>query len=133
VRPAMRRLIFSSFSLASATAGLYRTVQRERIGTIRQNGVEQTSSSVFLEQDVRLTDFLRVTGGLRYDYFDFDVNSTVAANSGKANDGIASPKLPVVVGPFAKTELDGQRHHLFLREPAARRSCARRRPPFPPR
>lgn len=87
------------------TVGLYRTVERERLGTIRQDGVTQTSSSLFVEQDLRVTDFMRVTGGLRYDYFDFGVDSTIAANSGKANDSIASPKLAIVLGPWEKTEL----------------------------
>jgi hypothetical protein len=85
--------------------GLYRTVQRKRIGTIREDGVLQTSSSLFIEQDVRLSDHLRATGGVRYDYFDFDVDSTIAANSGKASDSIASPKLAIVAGPWSKTEL----------------------------
>ncbi|HEV7714917.1 MAG TPA: TonB-dependent receptor [Steroidobacteraceae bacterium] len=86
------------------TVGLYRTDERERLGTIRQDGVEQTSSSFFLEQEVKLTDFLRVTAGARYDYFDFKVDSNLAANSGKARDHITSPKLAIVVGPWAKTE-----------------------------
>ena len=30
---------------------------------------------------------------MRYDHFDFEVDSNVAANSGKASDGIVSPKL----------------------------------------
>ena len=87
------------------TVGLYRTVQRERIGTIREDGVAQTSSSLFVEQDVRVTDWLRTTGGLRYDHFDFDVASNIAANSGRAHDSIASPKLAIVLGPWAQTEL----------------------------
>jgi outer membrane receptor protein involved in Fe transport len=87
------------------TVGLYRTVQRERIGTIREDGVRQTSSSLFVEQDLRVTDWLRTTAGLRYDHFDFDVDSNIAANSGKAQDSIASPKLAIVLGPWAKTEL----------------------------
>ena len=86
------------------TVGLYRTVKRERIGTIREDGVVQTSSSLFVEQDVRFTSWLRATGGLRYDSFDFDVASTIAANSGKAHDSIASPKLAIVLGPWSKTE-----------------------------
>jgi TonB-dependent receptor-like protein len=85
--------------------GLYRTVQRERIGAIREDGVIQTSSSLFIEQDVRLTDDLRATGGLRYDSFDFDVDSTIAANSGRASDSIVSPKLALIAGPWRKTEL----------------------------
>ena len=48
-----------------------------------------------------ITDFMRVTGGLRYDSFIFKVDSTIAANSGKASDRIASPKLAIVLGPWA--------------------------------
>jgi outer membrane receptor protein involved in Fe transport len=87
-----------------ATVGLYRTRDRERLGTIREDGVTQASSSLFVEQDVRLTDWLRATAGLRYDYFDFNVDSNVAANSGKASDSIVSPKLTFVLGPWEKTE-----------------------------
>jgi hypothetical protein len=85
--------------------GLYRTRDRQRLGTIREDGVVQTSTSVFVEQEVHVTDFLKVTGGLRHDYFDFKVDSNLAANSGKASDSITSPKLAVVVGPWNKTEL----------------------------
>jgi hypothetical protein len=87
------------------TVGLYRTHQRERIGTICEDGVVQTSTSVFVEQDVRLTDYLRATAGLRYDYFAFDVASSLVANSGRANDSIASPKLALIAGPWAQTEV----------------------------
>ncbi len=64
----------------------------------------QASSSLFVEQDVRLTPWLRATAGLRYDYFDFDVDSNVDANSGAASDSIVSPKLTFVLGPWEKTE-----------------------------
>jgi outer membrane receptor protein involved in Fe transport len=67
--------------------------------------VKQTSASVFVERDLRVTDWLRTTAGLRYDHFDFDVDSNIALNSGKARDSIASPKLAIVLGPWAKTEL----------------------------
>jgi len=87
------------------TVGLYHTRERERLGTIRQDSVAQTSSSLFVEQEIRATDWLRATGGVRYDYFDFDVDSNIDANSGRASDSIVSPKLAIVMGPWAKTEL----------------------------
>jgi outer membrane receptor protein involved in Fe transport len=87
------------------TVGLYLTRARERIGTTREDDVAQTSSSLFVEQEIRFTPSLRATAGLRYDYFDFDVDSIIAANSGTANDDIVSPKLSIVAGPWARTEL----------------------------
>ena len=47
---------------------------------------------------------MRTEVGLRADQFDFKVNSDLAANSGKANDHIVSPKFTAVFGPWSKTE-----------------------------
>ena len=41
---------------------------------------------------------------MRVDSYRFRVNSDLAANSGKASDSITSPKLSVILGPWAKTE-----------------------------
>jgi outer membrane receptor protein involved in Fe transport len=41
---------------------------------------------------------------VRVDHYRFDVESIVAANSGKADDTIASPKINFVLGPWRKTE-----------------------------
>ena len=43
--------------------------------------------------------------GLRHDRFWFDVQSSIAENSGQRNAGITSPKLGLVFGPWNKTEL----------------------------
>jgi len=42
--------------------------------------------------------------GLRADYFHFDVDSNVSANSGKASASIVSPKVTMIFGPWSKTE-----------------------------
>lgn len=42
---------------------------------------------------------------MRADYFEFDVNSDLAANSGRADDSIVSPKLGITLGPWNETEL----------------------------
>ena len=41
---------------------------------------------------------------MRYDQYYFDVDSSIQVNSGKVHDGIASPKLSFIFGPWAKTE-----------------------------
>jgi TonB dependent receptor/TonB-dependent Receptor Plug Domain len=85
--------------------GLYRTSDRLRIAAIRQDKVKQTSYSAYLSDGIAWTPKFRTTLGLRADYFDFDVNSSLAANSGTASDSIVSPKLTMVFGPWASTEL----------------------------
>jgi outer membrane receptor protein involved in Fe transport len=42
--------------------------------------------------------------GVRADRFDFDVHSSIAANSGKRSASIASPKLSLILGPWTRTE-----------------------------
>jgi len=73
--------------------GLYRTTARQRIGTIREDAVEQTAIGAFVSQEIAWTDRLRTTFGLRADRFDFEVRSDNEANSGRSHDSIASPKF----------------------------------------
>ncbi|HMN47088.1 MAG TPA: TonB-dependent receptor [Povalibacter sp.] len=85
--------------------GLYRTLARERFETIREDAVRQTSYGVYASVGTRWTEWARTTIGLRADRFDFDVDAQLAANSGRDNDSIASPKFSLVLGPWEKTEL----------------------------
>jgi outer membrane receptor for Fe3+-dicitrate len=85
--------------------GLYRTSAGARTGAIRQDKARQTSYSAYLSEGIAWTPKFRATLGLRADYFDFDVASSLAANSGRAGDSIVSPKLTLVFGPWAGTEL----------------------------
>ena len=48
---------------------------------------------------------MRTVLGLREDVFVFDVNSDIAANSGNTTAAIFSPKLNLMFGPWASTEL----------------------------
>lgn len=84
--------------------GLYRTIERERFDTVRQDAVRQTSYGVYTSLDTRWTDRVRTTLGLRADRFEFDVDASLAQNSGTAGDSIASPKFSLVLGPWSKTE-----------------------------
>ncbi len=83
---------------------LYHTQERVRYATVREDQVKQSSYSAYVSQDLHWTDWFRSELGLRADYFRFDVQSNLAANSGKSNDSIVSPKLALVFGPWAKTE-----------------------------
>jgi outer membrane receptor protein involved in Fe transport len=87
------------------TVGLYRTVARERIGTTREDDVVQTSYSAYATVGTQWSEFVRTSVGVRADYFDFDVDSNLAANSGRASDSILSPKFSLILGPWAETEV----------------------------
>ncbi len=84
--------------------GLFNTRSRQRIGTVRDDEVAQTSVGAYLENETRWTDWLRTTLGVRGDAFRFDVASDLDANSGVETAFIASPKLGVALGPWADTE-----------------------------
>jgi outer membrane receptor protein involved in Fe transport len=84
--------------------GLFLTDDRVRLATIRQDAVQRLGLGFYVEQQVQATDWLRVVAGLRHDRASFDVDSDLAANSGSAEDSITSPKLSLVVGPWADTE-----------------------------
>jgi hypothetical protein len=84
--------------------GLFLTTRAQRRETVREDEVTQTSYSAYLAHDQRWNAWLRTELGLRFDHFDFDVTSNLAANSGSASDSIASPKATVVLGPWRETE-----------------------------
>jgi outer membrane receptor protein involved in Fe transport len=84
---------------------LYHTVARQRLETVRQDFVRETSAGLFAEGEVQLAPWLRAMGGLRYDHYLFDVTSDNPANSGRDDAGRLSPKVSAVVGPWARTEL----------------------------
>jgi len=88
-----------------APVGLHLTTARERRETVREDDVRQTSWSAYTAHDQRWNDWLRTEIGVRFDYFDFEVDSNLPANSGGASDSIASPKLTLVLGPWAETEV----------------------------
>jgi len=84
--------------------GLYKTSQRDRFATVRQDKVYEGSIGIFAEATTRWTPWLRTTVGMRADGFWFDTESNDARNSGDDTAGLISPKLAVVLGPWAKTE-----------------------------
>lgn len=77
--------------------GLRSTREREFLGDIRFDSVDQSSVSTYWQSEAQWTQ------SLRYDRFDFDVTSlaaadptTLAANSGRKNDGVVTGSLGLI-------------------------------------
>ena len=74
---------------------LYQTTQRTRRGVTRRDQVDWLSVGGFLELKLRPADQLRVTLGVRSDYYDFDVDALIPANGGGDAEFIHLPSLSV--------------------------------------
>jgi hypothetical protein len=86
--------------------GLFDTVARQVVGTTRDDQVRQTQTGLYAQTATRWMPWLRSVAGVRADHARFDVDSlSNAANSGRASDQLLSPKLSLVAGPWARTEL----------------------------
>ncbi len=85
--------------------GLYRTVRRERISTVRQDDVREWGSGVFVEAESRWRPWLRSVIGVRGDVYLFHVAANIPENSGDRSAGLVSPKASLVVSPSTHTEL----------------------------
>jgi hypothetical protein len=87
-----------------APVALYSTSNRERLSTTRHDGVKEASAGIYLSNTTHWNPWLRSVIGARFDSYHFDVNSNIDANSGTENDSIGSPKLSIILGPWARTE-----------------------------
>jgi hydrogenase/urease accessory protein HupE len=82
------------------------TQARQVYATVRADDVWVTSISPYAENKTRWNDWLRTSLGVRFDGFRFKVaNSTLADNNGERYDGLVSPKLGIIFGPRADTEV----------------------------
>ncbi|MEO8298257.1 MAG: TonB-dependent receptor [Burkholderiales bacterium] len=88
------------------TVGLYDTRQRAVVGTTRVDRVQQTLLGAYAQSEITLTPWLRGVPGVSLDDARFQVDSlTQAANSGSARGQQVSPKLSLIAGPWARTEV----------------------------
>lgn len=71
---------------------LYATARQQRLATVREDAVGEGSAGLFAQTDIVFTPKLTLHAGLRYDYYDVDVASAFAANSGTADDDLVSVK-----------------------------------------
>lgn len=102
--------VTNSFGLQSRIdkihpVGLYNTSAHTTYNTVREDSVTQRSIGFWAQNETRWTSWFRSVQGLRADAYDFSVDSNIAANSGKANDQMVTPKLSLIFGPWQKTEL----------------------------
>ncbi|MEO1250843.1 MAG: TonB-dependent receptor [Pseudomonadota bacterium] len=71
--------------------GLFNTAGRARLSTVRDDEVREFSAGGFAEMEVALTDRLRARAGLRGDVYAYDVEASIAANSGDGSEAIVTP------------------------------------------
>lgn len=75
-----------------ANVGLYKTKAREWLSTVREDSVEEASGGLFGQTSFELSEAFTTYLGLRYDYYQVDVDSNIEPNSGTANKGKPSLK-----------------------------------------
>ena len=85
--------------------GLYTTTARQRWGSVARDSVRQGSLGLYGEATVQWLEKLRSVAGLRADRHRFDVTADTPANSGQVDAALASPKLALILGPWARTEV----------------------------
>ncbi|MEQ1545689.1 TonB-dependent receptor [Methyloglobulus sp.] len=84
---------------------LTKTHAQKQYGITRQDNIWVTSISPYAENKTRWNDWFRTNVGVRFDGFRFNVNnSNVSQNNGERYDGLVSPKLGLIFGPWADTE-----------------------------
>jgi hypothetical protein len=85
--------------------GLYRTAGRQRLSTTREDEVWQTMAAVYAQSEVQWTPSVRIMVGIRADRYQFSVTSDNPLNSGDGSDGLVSPKVGAIFGPWKGTEV----------------------------
>ncbi|HEX6733978.1 MAG TPA: TonB-dependent receptor, partial [Azonexus sp.] len=84
--------------------GLYRTINRQRTATVREDRITETASGFFLDARTQWLPWLRTHVGARYDLIRADATARAGtynmANGGSVDADQASPKLGAVFGPF---------------------------------
>lgn len=83
---------------------LLKTREKNRLSTVRDDSVEESSIALYQRNEIKWAPWFRSVFGLRGDLYYFHVESDTAVNSGDVLDGIVSPKLNLIFGPWAKTE-----------------------------
>ncbi len=89
-----------------AKVGLFATQGREVISTTREDRIRETLASLYGQSSVELTPWARAVVGLRADQGRFQVTALDGdGTTRRARQTLTSPKLSLVLGPWARTEL----------------------------
>ena len=84
---------------------LLNTRARQTLSDVRRDHIGQTSVGAWFENAVRWTPTFRSVAGLRADHYRFDVRSDLTENTGDRSASVVSPKLSLIFGPWAKSEI----------------------------
>ena len=84
--------------------GLYTAQGGLRTGVTQESRVQQDSLGLYAQNDTRWLPWLRSVAGLRTERLSVDVRSSIDANSGQRTAWMHSPKVSLIVGPWAKSE-----------------------------
>ncbi|HUH00946.1 MAG TPA: TonB-dependent receptor, partial [Kofleriaceae bacterium] len=86
--------------------GLYRTLVRQPLSTVREDRVRQGSFGVHAAHEFRFNDRWRSHLGLRHDRYGFDVDArSLPVNSGRVRDDATSFKASLAWKPAALAEI----------------------------
>ncbi|GAB1257389.1 TonB-dependent receptor [Aurantivibrio plasticivorans] len=86
-----------------AKVGIYRTEAQQRYDVFRIDSVDEWSTGLYWENEINWTEKFRTVVGVRYDYYDFEVNpieagdsASLAVNGGNASDDIVTSSLSLM-------------------------------------
>jgi hypothetical protein len=85
--------------------GLLSTKERQTLSTTRKDHINQNSIGIYYQNSIQWLEKFRSVAGVRSDFYWFDVNSNLSANSGSRYDSMTNPKLSLIFGPWQQTEL----------------------------
>ncbi|WP_164502731.1 TonB-dependent receptor [Nitrosomonas oligotropha] len=85
--------------------GLLSTKERQTLSTTRKDHINQNSIGIYYQNSIQWFEKFRSVAGVRSDFYWFDVNSNLSANSGNRYDSMTNPKLSLIFGPWQQTEL----------------------------
>lgn len=76
------------------SVGVNHTAANQTLAVISNNAIKEFSLSPYVTAEYAVTDHLRINGGLRYDWYDFDVQALDPGSSeGSKSDALLSPSL----------------------------------------
>lgn len=84
--------------------GLYKTQQRVRHTTTREDNVQQSLSSAYASLAQQWSDNIRSVAAVRADHYRFDVAAGLPVNAGRGSETLLSPKLNLIYSSTAATE-----------------------------
>lgn len=91
---------------AIRNVALYNTQNRAVFNTLTSDRVNVTDAALYYQNELTLSDKVRLIAGIRGDLYRFDVTSDVnPADSAVKTAAVASPKLSFIFAPWGDTEL----------------------------